>query len=258
MVSKIKSKKARELSPEKILTVEGLSKSYALGSSVTPPALAALNFSAKVGEVIGLLGPNGSGKSTTLKILSGVLKEDSGSVTYRGISKNQNLQSYQQLLGFVPEITAVYPELKVKEYLNLMATLLGLDAQTSAERVAAVTELFSLERVSNHLCEQLSKGYTQRVMLAQALLHQPEILILDEPNTGLDPEQIEELHQIILSLKESMIIILSSHQLLEVDNLCERVIGLSRGQQVFDEQLAGREVKDLYQSLKQKEGALNV
>lgn len=200
-----------------MLKVKNLSKNYS-----QKPAIRNLSFEAKAGDIIGLLGSNGSGKSTTLKILAGIENHDSGEVLLN------EKKIFKEDLGYVPETSALYGDLTVKEYLLFMASLRGVGD------IREVLKLFELKDVENKLCFTLSKGYQQRVMLAQALLHNPRLLLLDEPNTGLDPLQLKTLEKILKSISKNMIIILSSHQLIEVKNLCTKIIGLRNGEKIFD------------------------
>ena len=229
-----------------MLKISNLTKSYGPFT-----ALKDLSFEAQEGDIIGLLGPNGSGKSTTLKILASLLKPSTGQVLFVGQEYSSNLNEIRKQIAYVPEISALYQDLTVSEYLNLMASLRGVD--DSNLKANGLIELFNLEKVCKQLCHQLSKGYRQRLSLAQALVHQPKMLILDEPNTGLDPDHLNELRKILQDYSQKMLIILSSHQLPEVEKLCTRIIGLSAGKKVFDLSLkdasSKQDLNQLYREL---------
>ncbi len=215
-----------------MLEIHNLCKQYA-----DYQALQGLNLQAKQGEIIGLLGPNGSGKSTTLKILAGILTPTLGEIKWKGESVITNSLSFRKKLAYVPEKSAIYPELNVSEYLNFMFRLAGNSKAEAKLKLEQAIEKFQLASVAKKLCANLSKGYQQRLMLAQALMRSPELLLLDEPNTGLDPVQIRELIDLLTAEAPKMIIILSSHQLREVELLCSRVIGISKGHKIFDQVL---------------------
>ncbi len=230
-----------------MLEIQNMSKQYA-----DYQALQGLSLQAERGEIIGLLGPNGSGKSTTLKILAGILTPTVGVVKWQGETIATNSLEFRRKLAYVPEKSAVYPELNVTEYLNFMFRLAGSSKAEAKVKLEQAIEKFQLAAVAKKLCANLSKGYQQRLMLAQALMRSPELLLLDEPNTGLDPVQIKELIDLLTAEAPKMIIILCSHQLREVELLCSRVIGISKGHKIFDQVLpkeAGKRIdlETLYQ-----------
>ncbi|MDH3381512.1 MAG: ATP-binding cassette domain-containing protein [Flavobacteriaceae bacterium] len=207
------------------LKVADISKQY--GNQLS---LNKVSFELKAGEIVGLLGPNGAGKSTLMKILTGYLKPTSGTVYYGDLLLSENLPTIQQQTGYLPEHNPLYTEMYVREYLHFHAAIHKV-AKTEVERVI---EKVGLTPEVHKKIHQLSKGYRQRVGLAAAILHNPSLLILDEPTTGLDPNQIEEIRQLILALGKDRIILLSSHILQEVEAICDRVIILHRGNKLED------------------------
>ncbi len=190
-----------------------------------------INFELKRGEITGFLGPNGAGKSTTMKMITGSLVPTSGEIQINGINILKNPISAQKIIGYLPEHNPLYLEMYVREYLHFMA---GLYKNIPKSRVEEVIEITGLAPESNKKIEQLSKGYRQRVGLASALIHDPEILILDEPTTGLDPNQLVEIRNIIKELGKNKIVLLSSHIMQEIQAVCDRVIVLHKGNIVLD------------------------
>ena len=201
-----------------MLKLQNIAKSYA---DVT--ALKGVSFELNTGEVVGLLGPNGAGKSTLMKILTGYLKNWEGEILYGEKNLRQDIKSIQQVTGYLPENNPLYPDLYVLEYLKFVARL--------------YIEKVGLGEVSHRKVNTLSKGYQQRVGLAAALLHDPEILILDEPTTGLDPNQLIEIRKLIRQLGEEKIVLFSTHILSEVESVCDRVIIIRQGEVVADQSL---------------------
>ncbi|XLS29947.1 gliding motility-associated ABC transporter ATP-binding subunit GldA [Flavobacteriaceae bacterium M23B6Z8] len=197
-------------------------------------ALDKLTFSIKKGEVVGLLGPNGAGKSTLMKILTTSLQGNEGSALVAGYDVTSNRKEVQKRVGYLPEHNPLYLELYVKEYLAFNASIY----KVSPKRINEVIELTGLTPESHKKIGQLSKGYRQRVGLACALLHDPEVLILDEPTTGLDPNQLIEIRQLIKSMGKEKTILLSTHIMQEVEAICERVIIINKGKIVADQKLA--------------------
>ena len=190
-------------------------------------------FSLKSGEVVGLLGPNGAGKSTLMKILTGYLNDWEGEITWEGLSLKNNRKEFQNKTGYLPENNPLYPELTVLEYLYFVADLYrceGVDFDNALQQVGLTT-------VKDQKIATLSKGYRQRVGIAAALLHHPDLLILDEPTTGLDPNQLVEIRKLIRQLGEHKIVLLSTHILSEVENVCDRVIIINQGEIVANEAL---------------------
>ncbi len=193
-----------------------------------------INFELKRGEITGFLGPNGAGKSTTMKMITGSLVPTSGEIQINGINILKNPISAQKIIGYLPEHNPLYLEMYVREYLHFMA---GLYKNIPKSRVEEVIEITGLAPESNKKIEQLSKGYRQRVGLASALIHDPEILILDEPTTGLDPNQLVEIRNIIKELGKNKIVLLSSHIMQEIQAVCDRVIVLHKGNIVLDKKM---------------------
>jgi len=218
------------LSDNYTIKVESLCKSY--GSH---RALEALSFSASAGEIIGILGRNGAGKSTTFRLLTTYIKPSAGSATINGSDLIKQTDRVRRSIGYLPENFALYPELTVREYLLFIARMRGFSRSKAREYVGSSLELCCLLDYQNVLCSLLSKGYRQRVGLAQAILHRPPVVILDEPSNGLDPEQVTEVRAVIESLAaEGITILLSTHILQEVQILCKRVLVLDSGKLVLD------------------------
>jgi len=209
------------------VVVEQLTKSY--GSQ---KAIDSLTFSVNEGEIIGFLGPNGAGKTTTMKILSGYIPASSGQATLYDYSVEKEPLEVKRLIGYLPEHNPLYLDMYVKEYLGLVAKIHKLDNRKS--RVSDVIEMTGLGIESHKQIKMLSKGYRQRVGLAQAIIHEPKVLILDEPTSGLDPNQLIEIRQLISQLGQDRIVIFSSHIMQEVQALCSRVVILNRGQLIAD------------------------
>lgn len=197
-------------------------------------ALNEITFSIQKGEIVGFLGPNGAGKSTLMKILTGYLRPDSGVAEVNGYSLEKELRKAQQKIGYLPEHNPLYTEMYVREYLAFNARLYDAPSD-SVEQVLMRTGLFP---EANKRIEQLSKGFRQRVGLASALLHDPPVLILDEPTTGLDPNQLVEIRELIKEIGKEKTIFLSTHIMREVEAICERVIIINRGSIVADQKLA--------------------
>jgi ABC-2 type transport system ATP-binding protein len=187
----------------------------------------------KAGEVVGLLGPNGAGKSTLMKILTGSIEQWNGTITYKDLDLRYSLKSIQQNTGYLPENNPLYGELFVLEYLHFTASLYKIKDAPFTKIIDQV----GLTEYRNQKIDTLSKGYQQRVGLAAALLHNPEILILDEPTTGLDPNQMVEIRKLIRNLGKDKIVILSSHILSEVESVCDRVVIIKEGKLVADKNL---------------------
>ncbi|MEO0481061.1 MAG: ATP-binding cassette domain-containing protein [Planctomycetota bacterium] len=212
-----------------MIEVESLSKSY--GSH---RALDAISFSVERGEVVGFLGPNGAGKSTTMRILTGFLSATSGTARVLGHDVERDSLAVRQRIGYLPESTPLYSELRVDEMVRLAAELRGVPSSELEQRMFDALSDCSLLDVLGKTIRQLSKGYRQRVGLAQALVHRPDLLILDEPTSGLDPNQIGEVRDLIQRLSERHTVVLSTHTLQEVVASCSRVLILDRGRLVAD------------------------
>lgn len=194
-----------------------------------------ISFEVGTGEIVGFLGPNGAGKSTTMKMITGFLRPDDGLITVCGIPVEGEAIATKKKIGYLPELNPLYHEMYVREYLGMMAGLHNIKAP--AERIEAVIQLTGLTPEAHKEIGQLSKGYKQRVGLAAALLHDPEVLILDEPTTGLDPNQIVEIREVIRGLGKNKTILFSTHILQEVEALCERVIVINKGKIVADDSI---------------------
>ena len=207
-----------------MIKVESLTKRYA-----GQPAIQNLNFDVGQGEIMGFLGPNGAGKTTTMRILAGFMPPTSGRATVAGFDVfSQSLQARSHL-GYMPESVPLYNDMRVDEYLVYRAALKSVPRRRVAERVGDVKELCGLKEVKKQLIGTLSKGYRQRVGLADALLHEPDLLILDEPTIGLDPNQIRQVRELIKNLGKQHTILLSTHILPEVEMTCSRVIIIHKG-----------------------------
>ena len=198
------------------------------------PAVIDVSFNISKGESIGLLGPNGAGKSTTMKVMTGYTPPTSGNVNIGGYDIIKNSIDARKLIGYLPESVPLYTDMTVKEYLSYMGSLRGM-GKNILNRVDEVIDLTSLNQYKNVLISKLSKGYRQRTGIAQAILHKPKILILDEPTIGIDPVQVVETRKLIQNLGEEHTLILSSHILPEVTLLCNRVLVIHEGKIVADD-----------------------
>src|SRR5260221_3513551 len=207
-----------------MIEVSNLTKRYAGRKEV-----AGMSFTVARGEIVGLLGPNGAGKSTTMRILSSFMPATSGTVRVAGYDVFHESVEVRRRIGFMPENNPLYPEMRVREYLKFRARLKGLGWRRSRQRVATVMEQCGLTDVSKRIIGQLSKGYRQRVGLADALVHEPELIILDEPTIGLDPHQIRSARQLIKSLANSHTVLISTHILPEAEMTCNRMLILYEG-----------------------------
>lgn len=213
------------------ITVSRLTKIYGKQKAVNN-----ISFSAGNNEIVGFLGPNGAGKSTTMKIITGYLTPDSGDAIVNGINVNTDPLESKKQIGYLPEGNPLYYEMYVREYLEFIAGVHHLNSGVK-QRIEEVIDLTGLRLESNKKTGQLSKGYKQRVGLAAALIHDPKVLILDEPTTGLDPNQIIEIRQLIKDLGKNKTVLFSSHILQEVESICDRVIIINRGNIVADDTL---------------------
>jgi ABC-2 type transport system ATP-binding protein len=202
-----------------MIEVLNLTKRYAGHAAVDD-----ISFSVARGEIVGLLGPNGAGKSTTMRVLSGFMPATSGTVRVGGFDVFHDSDEVRRRIGYMPENNPLYPEMRVREYLKFRARLKGLGWRKSRERVTTVMEQCGLTDVGRRVIGQLSKGYKQRVGLADALVHEPELVILDEPTIGLDPHQIRSVRALIKSLGGRHTVLISTHILPEVEMMCGRVL----------------------------------
>ncbi len=195
------------------------------------------SFQAKEGQVVGFLGPNGAGKSTTMKIATGYIPSTSGTVEICGIDVIEKPIEAQKLLGYLPEHNPLYLDMFVKEYLGFCGNLHGIKGKKLRQRVDEMIELTGLTIERHKRVGALSKGYRQRVGLAQALIHDPRVLILDEPTTGLDPNQIVEIRNLIKTISKDKTVIFSTHIMQEVQAICDRVVIINRGEIVADDEV---------------------
>ncbi|MDA8165218.1 MAG: ATP-binding cassette domain-containing protein [Desulfobacteraceae bacterium] len=216
-----------------MIQVDKLSKSYG-----EVQALREVTFEVAPREIIGLLGPNGAGKTTLMKILTGYLHPSAGTATIAGLSILTDREKVQEQIGYLPENAPLYPELTVQSYLQMIAHLRRVPAGLQKSRLSAAIRAVGLEDRLTQPIATLSKGYRQRVGLAQAILHQPRLLILDEPTNGLDPTQIAEVRRLIRALAQSATVIISTHILTEVEATCDRAIILMGGEIKADAKLA--------------------
>ena len=208
-----------------MIEVENLTKFYGPRRAINN-----LSFQIKRGEVVGFLGPNGAGKSTTMNILSCILPASSGTARIQGYDTFEHSIELRKIIGYLPETPPLYPDMSVFDYLIFAAQVRGLKGKHIKSAVEKVIEKCSLKDVSHRITGRLSKGYQQRVGLAQAMVHDPDILILDEPTIGLDPIQIIEIRKLIQDLASTHTIILSSHILPEITQICQRVIIINEGE----------------------------
>lgn len=208
-----------------MIEIKNLTKFYGHNAAVKN-----ISFTVKDHEILGFLGPNGAGKSTTMNIITGFLPSSGGKVLVGGVDIAENPTEAKRKIGYLPEIPPVYPDMKVKEYLKFAAGIKGIKGAEKKTQVEEAMEKLKIKDMENRLIRNLSKGYKQRVGFAQALLGNPEYLILDEPTVGLDPSQVVEVRNLILSLKKEHTIILSSHILQEIQAVCERVVIISHGE----------------------------
>ena len=213
-----------------MIAVEHLTKKYGDRTAVSD-----VSITVKKGEVLGFLGPNGAGKSTTMRMITGFLAPSSGRVTVGGFDMAENALEAKALIGYLPEVVPLYPEMSVRDYLTFVAALKGIPRAERRKRVQAIIERCWLTQYGDRLISHLSKGFRQRLGLAQALIHDPPVLVLDEPTSGLDPKQILETRDLIRSLSGNHTVILSTHILPEVQNVCHRVLIINGGHVVAED-----------------------
>jgi ABC-2 type transport system ATP-binding protein len=237
---------------EPAISVDGLCKRYGEVEAVRD-----LSFRVAPGEVVGLLGPNGAGKTTTMRVLTGFVPPTDGRVAIAGHDVFDEPIAARKAIGYLPETPPLYPEMKVRGYLDFVAAIKDVPRPRRREAVDRALERCGLTAVAGRVCGQLSKGYRQRVGLAQAIVHEPRVLILDEPTVGLDPIQIREIRALIGSLAspeqggERQTVILSTHILNEVEAICQRVILLNRGRMALDQPISeltggGRSLEEVF------------
>ncbi len=216
-----------------MIEIRSLTKSYGARTAIDK-----LNFTVQKGEVVGFLGPNGAGKTTTMKIITGFMAPTSGSVKVAGHDVFENPIEVKRHIGYLPETPPVYGDMIVTDYLKFVAKLKGVETKNLKSFVDEALEKTSLQGVSGRLIQNLSKGFRQRVGIAQALVSKPDILILDEPTVGLDPRQVAEIRQLLINLRGHHTIILSTHILPEVEATCQRVIIIDHGKIVAENTLS--------------------
>jgi ABC-2 type transport system ATP-binding protein len=215
-----------------MIEVNGLSKSYGDYQAVYD-----VSFSAEKGQIVGFLGPNGAGKTTTIRMLATYLPPSSGKASIAGYDIVSQADEVRKRIGYLPENPPLYPEMTVREYLKFVAEIKGVPRSVVTDRIDQVMQQCFITDVRNKLCQHLSRGYRQRVGLAQAIIHEPSVIILDEPTSGLDPKQIIEIRQLIRSLGESHTVLLSTHILPEVSMVCNKVVIINRGRVVIESML---------------------
>ncbi|HZB13034.1 MAG TPA: ATP-binding cassette domain-containing protein [Chryseolinea sp.] len=226
------------------IRIENLSKRYGVQTAVDN-----ISFEVKTGEILGFLGPNGAGKSTSMKMITGYLGIGSGEIFVNDRSVRHGSEDIRKHIGYLPENNPLYLDMPVMDYLEFCAVLQGVDKKNIDERIRKMVKVCGLNAEKHKKIGELSKGYRQRVGLAQAMIHDPEILILDEPTTGLDPNQIVEIRQLIKELGKAKTVILSTHILPEVEATCDRILIINKGKIVADgtadtlrKQASGREL----------------
>jgi ABC-2 type transport system ATP-binding protein len=207
-----------------MISVAGVTKSYGHVRAVQD-----LSFEVQRGEVVGFLGPNGAGKTTTMRMITGTLQPDQGEILFDGVPISESLTASKRRVGYLPEANPLYDELLVSEYLGYVAELRGLSAEDTRSGVADAVDETGISEVFYRPIGECSKGYRQRIGLAAAILHRPEVLVLDEPTEGLDPNQRVEIRRLVNSLGQERTVLLSTHVMQEVEATCSRLVILSRG-----------------------------
>lgn len=211
------------------IVIEDLTKKYGVQKAVNN-----ISFEIKTGEVVGFLGPNGAGKSTTMKMITCYMAPSSGDVKLDDLSVLNDPEGIKKKIGYLPENNPLYTDMPIVEYLKFAAEIQGVPKGNISKRIAEMIDMCGLEVEKHKKINELSKGYRQRVGLAQAMIHDPEVLILDEPTTGLDPNQIIEIRKLIKKLGKEKTVILSSHILSEVEATCDRILIINKGRIVAD------------------------
>jgi ABC-2 type transport system ATP-binding protein len=213
----------------KMITIENLTKHYG-----TVRAVDDISLQVRDGEILGFLGPNGAGKSTTLKVLTTYLSPTSGNIRVNDYNIFDHPKEIREMIGYLPELNPLYDDIRVYDFLQFVAQVRQYDAKKFKSRLAEVIELCGLKGVIHKNINELSKGYKQRVGLAQAIFHDPQILILDEPTTGLDPNQIMEIRELIRNLGRKKTVIISTHILQEIQAIADRMVIINKGKLVVD------------------------
>jgi ABC-2 type transport system ATP-binding protein len=238
-----------------MITVKELTKRYARNTAVDH-----ISFEIQKGQIVGFLGPNGAGKTTTMRMLTCFLPPTAGTATVAGFDVLEEPMEVKKRIGYLPETPPLYPEMMTGEYLAFVGSLKGLRGAELKQRIDYVSDRCSVADVRNKQLGKLSKGYRQRVGLAQAIIHNPEVLILDEPTSGLDPKQINETRDLIKSLAGDHTIILSTHILSEVEQICQQVIIISKGKLVATDtvdNLQGRGAESVFVEIAGRNGQLD-
>ena len=194
-----------------------------------------LSFTVEKGQILGFLGPNGAGKSTTMNIITGYISATDGTVTINGLDIFEEPEEVKRMIGYLPEFPPLYPEMTVTEYLNFVADLKKVEKKKKAKMVKEIMESTKVTEMQNRLIKHLSKGYKQRVGVAQAIMGYPEVIILDEPTVGLDPKQIIEMRDLIRELSKNHTVILSSHIMQEVSAVCDTILIIDKGRRVLQD-----------------------
>jgi len=207
-----------------IIKAENLTRRFSSGTAVD-----GISFEVRQGEMVGFLGPNGAGKSTTLRILAGFLTATDGNVQIDGLSVIEHSLEVRRRIGYLPEKVALYPEMRVSEYLHFRGRIKGILGRRLRARLDEVKSLCGLHDVSGRIIGHLSRGYQQRIGLADALVHEPELLLLDEPTSGLDPNQLRNMRELIKALGQKYTVVLSTHFLAEAETVCNRVMIINHG-----------------------------
>jgi ABC-2 type transport system ATP-binding protein len=223
-----------------MIKIENLTKYYG-----DLKAVDSVSFDIQKGEILGLLGPNGAGKTTIYRILTGYLRPTSGSIKVKNFNIHENLIEIKKLIGYLPEAAPIYQDMLVFDYLSYIADIRGVDREKKMAHLRNLADLCSLKEVMHFAINELSKGYRQRVGIAHALMGDPEILVLDEPTAGLDPNQIVETRDIIRRIGKEKTIVFSTHILSEAEATCDRVVIINQGKKVADDT-----VENLRKSLK--------
>jgi len=228
-----------------MIEVKNLTKSY--GNFV---AVKGISFKAERGQILGFLGPNGAGKTTTMRIITGFMPASKGTVEIDGLDIFTNSLEARRRIGYLPESPPLYSDMRVEGYLRFVAKLRGVRRMAVDGAVEHMLEVCGLTDMAHRICGQLSKGYRQRVGLAQALIHNPPVLVLDEPTIGLDPRQIHEIRELIRGLAGERTIVLSTHILPEVSQICDKVVIINEGRVVLEEQIkeipAGTSLEEVF------------
>lgn len=219
------------------ISIKNLSKNYGAQKAVND-----ISFNVNKGEIVGFLGPNGAGKSTTMKMITGYLQPDAGSINVSGINVEADVLGAKKKIGYLPEANPLYFEMYVREYLQFVAGVHNI--KDAKPKIEEIIKTVGLSTEAHKKIGQLSKGYKQRAGLAAALIHEPEVLILDEPTSGLDPNQIIEIRNVIKTLSKDKTVLFSSHILQEVEAICDRVIIINKGNIVADDSLKNLQKND--------------